>query len=191
MDIKWKCDGCGQDLIIDSKYAGAKVECPTCKKPLVIPRGGFMQAQEQPQQSEQRSSKEEKPKCAICDRSEQEGFRSCKYCGRELTPTERDIRAKDERDKQYPKGEPKPVESVPPSWTSKVAHACSLLAGFIIWRAIGGFGGLVIGVIAAIVLEIPFQLVFGWLGLGVVNLLETKQTATSDPTEDQQPSGDS
>jgi len=38
MDIEWKCDGCGQDLITDSKYAGAKVECRKCKKPLTIPQ---------------------------------------------------------------------------------------------------------------------------------------------------------
>lgn len=37
MNIKWKCNSCGQDLTTDSKYAGAKVECPKCKKPLFVP----------------------------------------------------------------------------------------------------------------------------------------------------------
>ncbi len=39
MDIEFNCDKCGQYLATDSKYAGAKVECPKCKKPLFAPGG--------------------------------------------------------------------------------------------------------------------------------------------------------
>lgn len=39
MDVDWKCDGCGQELVTDSEYAGARVECPKCKKSLVVPSG--------------------------------------------------------------------------------------------------------------------------------------------------------
>lgn len=37
MNINWKCDGCGQPLITDSKYVGGEVECPKCKRRLVVP----------------------------------------------------------------------------------------------------------------------------------------------------------
>lgn len=37
MDINWKCDECGKPLITDSKHAGAQLECPKCKKSLVVP----------------------------------------------------------------------------------------------------------------------------------------------------------
>ena len=30
MDIKWKCDGCGQDLLTDNKFSGAEVEWHLC-----------------------------------------------------------------------------------------------------------------------------------------------------------------
>ncbi len=39
MDVEWKCDGCGQAFITDAKHTGAEVECPKCKKPLVVPAG--------------------------------------------------------------------------------------------------------------------------------------------------------
>ncbi len=37
MEIQWKCDSCGQPLVMDSKYVGAKVECPKCKTTLTVP----------------------------------------------------------------------------------------------------------------------------------------------------------
>ena len=43
MNITWKCDKCGQPLTTDGKHIGAKVECPRCKKSLVVPSNHILQ----------------------------------------------------------------------------------------------------------------------------------------------------
>jgi len=37
MDIKFKCDGCGQDIVIDETGAGQLVNCPKCKNSVMVP----------------------------------------------------------------------------------------------------------------------------------------------------------
>ena len=61
MDINWKCDGCGQPLITDSKYTGAKIECPKCKKSLVAPASQTL--------------------CPSCSAELKEGSVFCAHCG--------------------------------------------------------------------------------------------------------------
>jgi len=87
-DIDWKCDGCGQQLITDSKYARAKVECPKCKKPLVVPSSSIFANKEE--------LAEPKPKSVIKEKKseESEGSKTdqfvssdafqCKNCGKML-----------------------------------------------------------------------------------------------------------
>ena len=37
MDIKFKCDSCGQDIVIDETGAGNIVDCPKCKTSVMVP----------------------------------------------------------------------------------------------------------------------------------------------------------
>jgi DNA-directed RNA polymerase subunit RPC12/RpoP len=39
MDITFKCDTCGQDILIDEAGAGSVVECPKCKASVMVPVG--------------------------------------------------------------------------------------------------------------------------------------------------------
>ncbi len=40
MSIRVTCGGCGKSLTASDKLAGNTVPCPSCKRPLVLPRGG-------------------------------------------------------------------------------------------------------------------------------------------------------
>jgi len=37
MDIKFNCDNCGQDIVIDETGAGNIVDCPKCKTSVMVP----------------------------------------------------------------------------------------------------------------------------------------------------------
>jgi hypothetical protein len=38
MDITFKCDACGQDILIDEAGAGLTVQCPNCGQSLIVPK---------------------------------------------------------------------------------------------------------------------------------------------------------
>jgi hypothetical protein len=37
-NFKFNCPGCGQKILGDTSYVGSQIPCPTCQKPMTVPR---------------------------------------------------------------------------------------------------------------------------------------------------------
>lgn len=82
MNIEFNCSECGQLLAIDSKYAGAKVECPKCKAEGQVPEAKPVSKPVEPEKGTD-ISEEEKPRLVQQDETEKvaRGARRCPQCG--------------------------------------------------------------------------------------------------------------
>jgi hypothetical protein len=39
-NFKFNCPGCGQKILGDTSYVGKQIPCPTCRKPMTVPKPG-------------------------------------------------------------------------------------------------------------------------------------------------------
>ncbi len=57
MDIIFNCPECGQELVVDSSYAGEEIECPECSNQIIVPEEGI----EDGTDNESEENEDEKP----------------------------------------------------------------------------------------------------------------------------------
>jgi DNA-directed RNA polymerase subunit RPC12/RpoP len=79
-DIFFKCEDCGQPLVVDDAGAGLAINCPDCKADIVIP----LQSELPPQQSTQPSQSPALKECPSCGNNIPAAAVICVYCGQKV-----------------------------------------------------------------------------------------------------------
>jgi predicted RNA-binding Zn-ribbon protein involved in translation (DUF1610 family) len=83
VDITFNCETCGRQLVIDEADAGTLVDCPKCRRSLLVP-GHLKQSDEDATGSQSTASS--LTQCPDCGREISKRATACPHCAAPLSP---------------------------------------------------------------------------------------------------------